>query len=152
RLPVDVVKALEQGVPILVTRWRSSSPGEWYEAECGNVGGTQFTRFGDWTPPIRIDTDDRPGHCKLQYALIDPERKLGALKWEMKWAFEPNADTRAPAQCGGRMDVQTIPFTRSVPKSEDEIAFSEEILVNTDSRRGGCVQEFRISDAQNLAL
>jgi hypothetical protein len=39
-----------------------------------------------------------------------------------------------------------------MPTKESDIKFSDEIVVNTDSRQGGCIQEFKLSGNQTVAL
>jgi hypothetical protein len=153
-LPAHVVTWLEQGTPILVTRWRYVYPGEADEAQCGSVGGTQFSAFGEWTAPIRMDTDNRSGGCNLQWAIIDPANKLTGLNVTAGWRFSINDDPNVNGyyQCKGNHGDRTIPITTSIPQDENQLSFSDYIGVDTDNEQGACDLTFSLAGRSDVAL
>lgn len=148
-IPVDALKALRSGLPVLVTRWRSTVPGDYGEAQCGNIGGTRYAPLDRRSDAIRMDTDERPGGCTLEWAIIDPPpNTLGGLVISVDW--QPSGDD---GQCKGRLGrPRQIPILSSIPMSETDITFSPFIGVDTDDASGGCYMTFSLSGRTDIAL
>jgi hypothetical protein len=145
-LPVGVLKVLTAGTPVLATRWVSTKPGEYQEAQCGTVGGVQFAPLGERSAPIRMDTDGRPDHCELQWSIIDPKGALAGLIINVGWTASGD-----PGQCKG-VASRPIKLTNRIPASTADIEFSNVIGIDTDDRSGGCYMSFALSGRTDVLL
>jgi len=101
--------------------------------------GIQAVAFGQWTYPIRIDTDNRRGGCVQQFAIFDPANVLAGLKLKVK--FVPDGT----GQCDS-------PGEREIPIRSTSIEWSDPYRIDTDDRRGGCQQTFTIEGRSDVAL
>lgn len=123
--------------PYLVETWEideaSANPGQ-----CGGAAGTQAVALGNWTLPIRIDTDDRSGGCRLRYFIYDPQNRLAASGMSVGL-------TGDPGQCGGSGSVYTLQKLATLDAGT--IANLPYHRIDTDSRPGGCLMQFTLSGA-----
>ena len=59
---------------------------------CNGAGyGELSARLGDWLPEVRMDTDERPGGCIQQFAIVDPDNRPGAC--EQRFSVEGRPPT-----------------------------------------------------------
>jgi hypothetical protein len=107
----------------------------------GAAYGRQQAQMGTWTSPIRIDTDNRPGGCWQQFAIVDPRHFLDGLTLRM--SFTGTGDW---GQCGNAGD-QIIPIV-----SSPDQAWSSPIRMDMDDRSGGCDQTFSIQGRGDVEL
>ncbi|WP_146209940.1 hypothetical protein [Vitiosangium sp. GDMCC 1.1324] len=99
------------------------------------------TGFGDWTPPIRIDTDGRAGGCYQQFGVTDPTGVLAGLNLAVNFYADGNAD-----QCN-------FPGYRTIPiSSSTNVQWSYGYRIDADNRAGGCWQVFYLSGRNDIAL
>ncbi|MGL5927506.1 MAG: hypothetical protein ACRCY8_01095 [Dermatophilaceae bacterium] len=97
--------------------------------QCGGTGWS-LTPVNEWTPTLRIDTDNRDGGCSLQLGLVKASTWLnGAISTD--WQAHPGAND---SQCldRGRQDWPTLGLNR--------------IVIDTDDRRGWCDLTFDVTD------
>ncbi len=107
-------------------------------AQCnGGAHGEIVTDFGNWSNTIRMASNGAPGGCLMQFAVIDPDRSLGA--WQPIARFSPTGD---PGQCGNA-GIQRIPVVRTL---EEARARGAAIVVDTDNRPGGCELQFAVNE------
>ena len=104
--------------------------------------GTMEAGLGEWTPAIYIDADNRVGGCYQQFGITDPSNLFPGLTISVN--FYSDGD---PDQCNYQ-GTRTIP----VSNSESVQAWSIPYRINTDSRAGGCWQEFSLSGRTDVAL
>ena len=109
--------------------------------QCGNQGTTKAS-LGEWTEFVTIDTDNRSGGCRQKFSIYDPDSVLKGLKIYIN--FYPDDE---PRQCGQ-------PGKRDIPISVDLQTpnWSDPMRIDTDDRRGGCVQEYTIEGRGDVAL
>jgi hypothetical protein len=107
----------------------------------GAYYGRQQAQLGTWTSPIRIDTDNRPGGCWQQFAIVDPAHRLDGLTLKMN--FTGTGDW---GQCGNAGE-QIIPIITSPDQP-----WSSPIRMDMDNRPGGCDQTFVIEGRPDVEL
>ncbi|MCX5199829.1 hypothetical protein OOK31_39175 [Streptomyces sp. NBC_00249] len=112
-----------------VTYTFQSSPGG-NPAQCGNQGTHQMPiqRTRTFGPSIRIDTDNRPGGCKLTFALSSPFR--------MGISVDYSSDGNR-GQCGNALPSPGFP-------SPVDNSRAVTIDIDTDDRFGGCQLQLRL--------
>lgn len=110
--------------------------------QCGGRQGEQWHLNGDWSDEIRLDTDDRPGGCRLAFGIYDPQNQLGSASF--RYAFQSSPGT-APGQCGNEGDYR-------IPTSSTARTFGPTIRIDTDSRQGGCTLTFLVSNTASATL
>jgi len=148
-LPDAPLRQLLHNEPQFVTRWRFYEPNrrrDWRnqgEAQCGSPGGTLYSALNDWTPRLRIDTDNRPGGCVLAFGLIDPARDPDKILPDPGLTIGWKADGPDGGQCGGWQGQNALPVTVGLPSNEAKIELSKSMFVDTDSR-GGCRETFTL--------
>lgn len=145
-VPAEVAKAFAQGQPFLATRWRASDTSGQGEAQCGVTGGDQYTPLGEWTPAIRMDTDQRPGRCDLSWSILDPKDLLKGVGFDVRWT--PSGDYN---QCKGRQGVRRVPTTTDLGAFE-EPPFSDALGIDTDDASGGCYETFELVPGARMEL
>jgi hypothetical protein len=87
-----------------------------------------WAKLGDWTSPVRINTDDGWGGCQQRFALMDPTNRLADLKLSINFRASAGADA---GQCGE-------PGEREIIRTATQPAWSRAYRIDTDSRAGGC--------------
>jgi hypothetical protein len=110
--------------------------------QCEGRIGQQFAYMGDWTDPIRIDTDNRPGGCLLRFALQDPESEIAGLQLVFWYYTAPDSDA---GQCEPKVGHIT-------PIRATQLDWTHEMKIDTDDRPGGCYQEFSIGGRGDFVL
>lgn len=98
--------------------------------QCGGPGH-HFSPPGDFTTPIRIDTDNRPGGCMLAFAVDAQPGTVDGLELLVSWRAEVGANV---SQCGNQ-GIHNVPVTNFQQ-------FSPRLFIDTDNRRGGCILTF----------
>jgi hypothetical protein len=105
----------------------------------GDLGQCNALAYGivgapveDWTPPIRIDTDNSPGGCYQQLGILDPNKELAGVSLTVD--FEPDG----VGQCD-------IPGSRTIPITQSSLTWSSAYRIDADNRPGGCQQKFTLS-------
>ena len=117
-----------------VKLWESFTA-DGHKGQCeGRNHGEIITSYNAWSPPIRIDTDGRPGGCQFNIAVIDPRHVLG--DWNSTWTFQSNGDG---GQCGNQ-GAQTM----QVVADPSAIDRSRYVRIDTDGRSGGCEMLFAV--------
>lgn len=106
----------------------------------GQCGGPQqqWAPISNWTVPIRVDTDNRPGGCRLAFGVQDSDNSLAGLMLFFAWSG-PDA-----GQCGQ-------PNSYSIPISPS-FSFSTSVLDDTDNRPGGCNLSFFVFGRSDIGL
>lgn len=104
----------------------------------GGAYGVQSAVIGEWTSPIRLDTDGRAGGCFQQFSVADPAGSLAGLN--MMVNFYPDGD----AQCDS-------PGLRNIPVSP-YLVWSTPYRIDTDNRSGGCQQIFSIQGRSDVVM
>ncbi len=102
----------------------------------------QWTDGPNWTVPVRIDADNRPGGCRLAFGVDDPDYDLAGVRLEYEWLPTPGGDA---AQCGtvvGRKRIPVTPFGQ----------LSTELRIDTDHRTGYCELTFHVSRRADVVL
>ncbi|MEV7118374.1 hypothetical protein [Kitasatospora griseola] len=110
--------------------------------QCGGRQGEQWHPNGEWTDEIVLDTDDRPGGCLLAFGLFDPQNQLGSASVRYAWTTLPGT---GPGQCANQGDYR-------MPASSTARVFGPSIRIDTDSRPGGCILTFLVSDTPSVSL
>ncbi|MER7766897.1 hypothetical protein [Kitasatospora sp. NPDC096140] len=108
-------------------------------AQCGGRQGDQWHVSGEWSDEIRLDTDDRPGGCRLAFGMFDPQNVLGSVSVRYAWQSAPGT---GPGQCGNQGDYR-------IPTSTTDRTFGPAIRIDTDSRPGGCTLTFLVSNTEH---
>lgn len=105
--------------------------------QCG--GGTQGGAFGHWSQPVVLRTDGHQGGCEQDFTIRDPKGQLSGMRFFVEIQPMLGADA---GQC----------FSGQHPLGRREIPVhtvtggwsSPTILVDTDTRAGGCLQTFSV--------
>lgn len=113
----------------------------------GQCGYRQFddvtvTKFGKWTEPVYINTDNRRGGCRHSFAILDPSDSLHDLSITVDLSsFAPIAqcDSSGPA---------TIPISREM----SSIRWSDAYRLDTDDGDTGCSLRFSLQGRNDIAL
>jgi hypothetical protein len=102
--------------------------------QCGGPQ-QQWSNGSDWTEPIRLNTDNRSGGCRLAFSIYDPFGELGGIQFWYNWVAHPGADA---SQCGpvfGQKAIPVLPFQ----------LFPSHFRIDTDGRQGWCDLTFSMS-------
>jgi len=95
----------------------------------------------DWSPEIRLDTDETPGGCQYSMAIVDHDDELGSdPKLFINWRLSPTSGGD-DAQCGGvnvKAKEIAVPVTAKIPQ------YSEAIRIDADFRHGYCELWFTV--------
>ncbi|WP_155739189.1 hypothetical protein [Ralstonia solanacearum] len=126
-------------------RWEpTTTPGS-VASQCNyRAHGEIITGFGEWSDVIRIATNNSPGGCQFQLAIIDPD---GAMKdWRLKMKYEANG---IPGQCGN-LGIHDVPVVKTIAQARAEAPI---IIMDTDLQAGGCLLSFDVgSPGPKLAV
>lgn len=107
--------------------------------QCGGMG-VGFANFGDWTDPIRVETNNRAGGCWQSFAIVDPNKVLTGLRLFVIFGANGN-----PAQCNN-VGPKPVPISSTGP------VFSDPYRIDTDDSPGGCQQFFVLEGRDDIAL
>ncbi|HVT48349.1 MAG TPA: hypothetical protein VHD57_11220 [Vicinamibacterales bacterium] len=129
-----------EGVPILGQKFWYDDHGAAYQ--CGGSTGISWARLGDWTPDVRINTDDGWGGCLQSFALLDPSNSLSNLKLTIDFSAAPDSDA---GQCGEAGE-------REIIKTATQPAWSRPYRIDTDSRKGGCRWTMSMSGRSDIEV
>ncbi|MFJ8443106.1 hypothetical protein [Kitasatospora griseola] len=110
--------------------------------QCGGRQGEQWHLNGEWSDQIQLDTDDRPGGCRLAFGIYDPQNQMRDAS--VRYAFQ-SAPGAGPGQCGNEGDYR-------IPTSSTARTFGPAIRIDTDSRPGGCTLTFLVSNTPSVTL
>ena len=115
--------------------------------QCGNGAPSQWATSPNWTTPILIDTDSRPGGCRLAFGIYDPANALAGLTVAYTWQVSPGGDA---GQC---QDPTTgmNQGTYSMPIAPFQ-TFGTSVLDDTDNRLGYCNLTFTVSGRNDIGL
>lgn len=72
------IRALLANKPV-ITQSFFHDDNQRFAYQCGNQG-VQYTQFGDFSQPIRINTDNSWGGCLLSYGIVDPTGNYKDIK------------------------------------------------------------------------
>lgn len=97
--------------------------------QCAGATGIHVAALGDWSRPIRINTDSGWGGCRLRFAIVDPletsnPQSLTRVRFTIEFGPEPGVNRAA---CEGPQGAVEIPVTRTSP------TYTQAIRINTDS-------------------
>jgi hypothetical protein len=109
--------------------------------QCKGTVGVQSAAMGTWTSNVLIDSDDRPGGCRQQFGVTDPEGLVSGLALAVNFFGDGDAQ-----QCGDS-GLHPIPVTGFTFPS-----FSSSYRIDTDDRSGGCWQVFSVSGRNDIVL
>lgn len=115
--------------------------------QCGDGPTSQWATAPNWTTPILIDTDSRPGGCRLAMGIYDPGGALAGLTVTYTWQVSPNG---IAGQCQDSTTGMSQ-GTFSMPISSFE-SFGTTVLDDTDNRSGYCNLTFTLSGRSDIAL
>jgi hypothetical protein len=107
--------------------------------QCGNQG-TQTVVANQFTKPIGMNTDGRPGGCLQSFGFIDPDNVLNGFKVTVGFHSD---DPNGAGQCGSQ-GSQVIP----VSADPSHPLMTAPIRVDTDDRPGGCREVFHVDSPQ----
>jgi hypothetical protein len=96
----------------------------------------------DWSPAVRIDTDERPGGCLHSLGLVDLDHRLGGLEITIDFGGEQDR-----TQCGNP-GPHRIPISRRL----SEALLSTPMRYDMDDRPGGCYQVYSVKGRADVAL
>ena len=99
-------------------------------------------RFGKWTEPVYINTDNRRGGCIQSYSILDPSDALGSLSITVElssYAPVKQCDTKGPSV---------------IPKSKDtaSLRWTDAYRIDTDEGDTGCSLRFSLEGRDDIAL
>lgn len=108
-----------------------------------------FTALNNWGSWFRINTDDGWGGCWLTFAVLDPDNKYQNLRMTVDFQFW-NPTNKVP----NSHDLQQCPNpgVRPIWRTANVPDFSRPILLDMDSRLGGCMLTFTLEGAPTLKL
>lgn len=116
-------------------------------AQCGEkANGLIKTRAGDWTPFVKYKTDSRPGGCLHRFAIMDTGSRLTDLHVSVSFWGDGDA-----TQCGNP-GTSEVPRLNRDPVREQANDWSQPLLIDTDTRRGGCHQRWTLRGRTDVAL
>jgi hypothetical protein len=101
----------------------------------GAAYGQIISRADQWSPTIRMDTDNRSGGCRYRIGMVDPLNALRGFMLTMQ--LVPDGD---PGQCSNT-NINQVPIVQS-----GVVQYTAPIRIDTDNRSGGCVQIWRASN------
>jgi len=117
----------------------------WFQADgddtqCEGQWGPQFAEINNFTPDVRVNTDNRSGGCFQRFSVIDPNDLLAGL--DIRMEFGPvGADT---GECESTFG---IPATIKLTRVKDVPGWTAQIRINTDDRpEQGCYQKWTFVD------
>lgn len=110
--------------------------------QCTGATGQQWAPSPDWTPAIRIDTDNRPGGCQLAFGIHDSDHALDGAR--ISYTFLPSSDD-ASGQCGNYQGTYPMPIKRIR-------TFGQPVRIDADNRPGYCNLAFTVSGRDDVAL
>jgi hypothetical protein len=113
----------------------------------GQCGYRQFSdiisgKFGKWTEPVYINTDNRRGGCVQSFAILDPLDALHSLSITVElssFATVPQCDSKGAS---------------IIPKSRDMVSlrWTEAYRIDTDDGDTGCSLRFSLEGRDDIAL
>ena len=125
---------------------------EWFptpNADNGQCEGptSQWAVAPNWTTPILIDTDSRPGGCVLGFGVYDPDNALAGLSITYTWQISSGGEA---GQC---QDPSTgmAQGTFAMPIKPFQ-TFGTTVLDDTDNRAGYCNLTFTVSGRSDIGL
>jgi hypothetical protein len=99
--------------------------------QCNGAASGRIVSAGDqFSPDIRIDTDNRPGGCQYRIGIVDPSGQLAQHGFHVWMRFAADGDRR---QCGNQ-GTYDIPVSRDLTN----VQFTPAIRIDTGKRPGGC--------------
>ena len=110
--------------------------------QCGKLGKFKAA-FGEWTSPILLDTDGRPGGCKVRFAMLDESKLLDDLSIEAALY----ADDVGGDQCSGGGPHQ-IP----IADNASDIKWTPWLVIDADERPGGCQFAFYLDGRTDVVF
>ena len=111
-----------------------------------------WTRFNDWTPWFRVNTDDDWGGCIFQFGILDPYDAYPGLSMSVDFQYWRGGDK--PGQNPSPSDLMQCPNpgVRDVPRTQQSGDLSSWIFLDMDNRLGGCQLTFMLERAPFLKL
>ncbi|WP_413104798.1 hypothetical protein [Streptomyces sp. Inha503] len=102
--------------------------------QCEGRTGEQWATSPNWTEAIRLDTDNRPGGCRLAFGVTDPDGTLAgsSIKYQL------TRSTNGVGQCGDNLSPNEVPIL-PIP------AFGKQVRVDTDNQPGWCNLTFTVT-------
>lgn len=101
-----------------------------------------WAALNNWTPQFRVNADDDWGWCSLSFAILDPRNEYPNLK--VYADFEPSRGADA-GQCQNTGEYL-------IHRTSTEPNFGRVMILNMDSRPGGCEITFRLEGAPAVKL
>jgi hypothetical protein len=111
------------------------------DGDSGQCNGAAYGRIisqaASWSPPIRIDTDSRPGGCLYRIGIVDFNGALKATGFSLTMTFTADGDA---GQCGGQ-GPHPVPISSNL----NSMQLTAPIRMDMDNRPGGCVQGWSVT-------
>jgi hypothetical protein len=104
----------------------------------GGAYGTIYSWAANWSPGIRIDTDNRSGGCLYRIGIADLGGALQAAGFGLNMVFIADGDA---GQCGGQGSHQ-------VPINPSLSGFQMTTPIRMDMRSGGCRQTWSVTGSK----
>jgi hypothetical protein len=138
-VPMAVV-AVDLSRAILVQKFMGD--GDIGQCNVGAYGERILSPVSEWSPFIRVDTDDRAGGCLHSLGILDDGNNLEGLEIAINFFADGDAGS-----CGNS-GFRTIPLSRSL----GEVTLTEPMRYDTDSRPGGCQQVYSLKGRSHVAF
>lgn len=108
----------------------------------GALGERILSAASEWSPAIRVDTDNRSGGCLHSIGIVDPGNELEGLEITVNFFADGEA-----GQCGNP-GLKVIPRSRKLARA----AVSDPMRYDMDDRSGGCQQVYSLRGRNDVAL
>jgi hypothetical protein len=136
---IEAAKAADLSNVLLVQEfYPDDDPGQCNAGAIGRI----VSPAGEWSPGIRLDTDNRSGGCIHRFALVDLNNALPGLRIMFNWFGDIDA-----SQCG-YPGARTIPINGSF----SSLSFTDWIRIDTDDRAGGCFEVWSVHGRSDVWL
>ena len=116
-------------------------------SQCGELAkGLIKTRSGDWSPYIKIKPDRRAGGCLHRFSIVDTGSRLADLFISVSFWGDGDA-----TQCGNP-GTHDLPRLSRDPTRETAADWTPPLKIDTDQRRGGCIERWSLRGRTDVAL
>jgi hypothetical protein len=96
----------------------------------------------EWSPVIRVDTDNRDGGCEHDIAIVDPTGELKGLEISINFFPDDYA-----SQCKNP-GYRTIPINSKLK----DVKFVKPMIYDMDNEPGGCQQVYSLKGRNDVML
>ena len=116
-------------------------------SQCNEMAkGLIKTKAGDWSPFIKIKPDMRTGGCLHRFAIVDTGSRLADLFISVSFWGDGDA-----TQCGNP-GTHDLPRLTRDPVRETAADWTPPLKIDTDQRRGGCIERWSLRGRTDVAL